>query len=54
MTVRSGAQYVERLQKTPREVWLRGERVEDVTRHPAFRAPIEQIARLYDMQHDPQ
>jgi len=54
MTVRSGAQYVERLQKTPREVWLRGERVEDVTRHPAFRAPIQQIAQLYDMQHDPQ
>jgi anthranilate 3-monooxygenase (FAD) / 4-hydroxyphenylacetate 3-monooxygenase len=53
MTVRSGAQYLERLQKTPREVWLRGERVEDVTAHPAFRAPIQQIARLYDMQHDP-
>jgi anthranilate 3-monooxygenase (FAD)/4-hydroxyphenylacetate 3-monooxygenase len=46
-------QYLERLQKTPREVWLRGERVEDVTAHPAFRAPIQQIARLYDMQHDP-
>ncbi|HEY2172967.1 MAG TPA: 4-hydroxyphenylacetate 3-hydroxylase N-terminal domain-containing protein, partial [Mycobacteriales bacterium] len=53
MTVRSGVQYLERLQKTPREVWLRGERVEDVTAHPAFRAPIQQIARLYDMQHDP-
>ncbi|MDT7777060.1 MAG: anthranilate 3-monooxygenase / 4-hydroxyphenylacetate 3-monooxygenase [Pseudonocardiales bacterium] len=53
MTVRSGVQYLERLQKTPREVWLRGERVEDVTAHSAFRAPIQQIARLYDMQHDP-
>jgi anthranilate 3-monooxygenase (FAD) / 4-hydroxyphenylacetate 3-monooxygenase len=53
MTVRSGVQYLERLRKTPREVWLRGERVEDVTGHPAFRAPIQQIARLYDMQHDP-
>jgi len=46
-------QYLERLQKTPREVWLRGERVEDVTSHPAFRAPTRQIARLYDMQHEP-
>ncbi|MFI9616480.1 4-hydroxyphenylacetate 3-monooxygenase, oxygenase component [Streptomyces sp. NPDC052023] len=53
MTVRTGAQYIERLQKTPREVWIRGERVADVTRHPALRRPIEQIARLYDMQHDP-
>lgn len=51
--VRTGAQYLERLRKTPREVWLRGERVEDVTSHPSFRAPTAQIARLYDMQHDP-
>ncbi|MCW2725217.1 MAG: 4-hydroxyphenylacetate 3-monooxygenase, oxygenase subunit [Frankiales bacterium] len=53
MTVRTGAQYVERLQKTPREVWLRGERIADVTAHPAFRRPLAQIAHLYDMQHDP-
>jgi anthranilate 3-monooxygenase (FAD) / 4-hydroxyphenylacetate 3-monooxygenase len=53
MTVRTGAQYMERLQKTPREVWLGGERVEDVTTHPALRASIQQLARLYDMQHDP-
>lgn len=54
MAVRTGAQYVENLQKHPREVWLRGERVDDVTRHPALRRPIEQLARLYDLQHDPQ
>ncbi|MCF7550834.1 4-hydroxyphenylacetate 3-monooxygenase, oxygenase component [Pseudonocardia sp. WMMC193] len=53
MPVRSGAQYVENLQKTPREVWLRGERVEDVTTHPALRRPVAQIAGLYDLQHDP-
>jgi len=51
--IRTGAEYIERLKKTPREVWLRGERLEDVTTHPAFRRPIEQIAQLYDMQHDP-
>jgi len=28
MAVRSGAQHMERLQKAPREAWLRGERVE--------------------------
>ncbi|GAA2352739.1 4-hydroxyphenylacetate 3-monooxygenase, oxygenase component [Streptomyces violaceusniger] len=54
MTIRTGAQYIENLRKNPREVWLRGERVEDVTRHPAFKRPIEQIARLYDRQHDPE
>ncbi|WP_214366532.1 4-hydroxyphenylacetate 3-monooxygenase, oxygenase component [Pseudonocardia sp. H11422] len=54
MPVRTGAQYIENLQKHPREVWLRGERVDDVTTHPALRRPIEQIARLYDMQHDPE
>lgn len=53
MPIRTGDEYKERLQKTPREVWLRGKRVEDVTSHPAFRRPVEQIAHLYDMQHDP-
>jgi anthranilate 3-monooxygenase (FAD) / 4-hydroxyphenylacetate 3-monooxygenase len=50
--IRTGAQYVERLAKTPREVWMRGKRVEDVTVHPTLRASVRQIARLYDMQHD--
>lgn len=53
MAVRTGAEYVERLKKTPREVWIRGERVEDVTTHPALRRPMMQIANLYDMQHEP-
>jgi 4-hydroxyphenylacetate 3-monooxygenase len=35
-------------------VWLGNEQVKDVTVHPAFRAPIESLARLYDMQHDPE
>lgn len=54
MTVRTGVQFIEHLQKHPREVWVRGERVDDVTRHPAFIRPIEQLARLYDLQHDPE
>ncbi|CAN5203964.1 4-hydroxyphenylacetate 3-monooxygenase, oxygenase component [soil metagenome] len=53
MTIRTGAQYIERLKNTPREVWLKGQRVDDVTEHPALRGPIAQIAALYDMQHDP-
>lgn len=54
MPIRTGAQYIEGVKQRPREVWLRGERIDDVTTHPAFVRPMEQIARLYDMQHDPQ
>jgi anthranilate 3-monooxygenase (FAD)/4-hydroxyphenylacetate 3-monooxygenase len=54
MAVRTGAEYIERLKKTPREVWVRGVRVENVADHPFFRKPVEQIAKLYDMQHDPE
>ena len=53
MPVRSGKQFIEDLRKRPREVWLRGERVHDVTTHPAFKRPIERLAALYDLQHDP-
>ncbi|SFF54554.1 4-hydroxyphenylacetate 3-monooxygenase, oxygenase component [Blastococcus tunisiensis] len=52
--VRSGKEYVEGLRARPREVWLRGERVDDVTAHPAFVRPIAQLASLYDMQTDPE
>ncbi|SVB02473.1 uncharacterized protein METZ01_LOCUS155327, partial [marine metagenome] len=31
-----------------REVWYAGERVKDVTAHPAFRISARNIARLYD------
>ena len=31
-----------------REVWYAGERVKDVTTHPAFRNSARNIARLYD------
>jgi 4-hydroxyphenylacetate 3-monooxygenase len=37
-----------------REVWIYGQRVEDVTTHPAFRNPARMLARLYDALHDPQ
>src|SRR5213594_4393501 len=36
-----------------REVWIYGERVRDVTTHPAFRNPARMLARLYDALHDP-
>jgi 4-hydroxyphenylacetate 3-monooxygenase len=48
----TGEEYIESL-RDGREVWLYGERVEDVTTHPAFRNPVRMTARLYDSLHDP-
>jgi 4-hydroxyphenylacetate 3-monooxygenase len=36
-----------------REVWIAGERVDDVTVHSAFRNAARSVARLYDAMHDP-
>ena len=37
-----------------REVWIDGERVEDVTTHPGFRNAARSVARMYDALHDPE
>jgi anthranilate 3-monooxygenase (FAD)/4-hydroxyphenylacetate 3-monooxygenase len=52
MAIRTGAEYIAHLKDTPREVWLKGVRVDDVTEHPALKGPIAQIAKIYDMQHE--
>jgi aromatic ring hydroxylase len=49
----TGDEYLESL-RDGREIWLYGERVRDVTTHPAFRNTARMIARLYDALHDPQ
>lgn len=49
MPVRSGAEYLAGLQDG-REVWYRGEPVEDITVHPAFAPRLQVIAQLYDLQ----
>ncbi|NRF94374.1 4-hydroxyphenylacetate 3-monooxygenase, oxygenase component [Paenibacillus frigoriresistens] len=51
MGIRNGKQYIEGLKKQPREVWLSGKRVEDVTTHPNLKGSVETIANLYDLQH---
>jgi len=48
----SGAEYLESL-RDAREVYIYGERVADVTTHPAFRNGARSIMRLYDTLHDP-
>ena len=47
----TGQQYIDSL-RDGREVYIYGERVEDVTTHPAFRNAVRSIARLYDALHD--
>ena len=53
MPARTGQEYITGLRDRPREVWLNGERVKDVTTHPALRNGVRSVAALYDMQHDP-
>jgi 4-hydroxyphenylacetate 3-monooxygenase len=53
MPARTGRDYIKGLQEQPREVWICGEHVADVTAHPALRNGVRSIAALYDMQHDP-
>src|SRR5689334_18846140 len=48
----NGAEYLESL-RDGRDIWIYGEKVGDVTTHPAFRNGVRSIARLYDALHDP-
>jgi 4-hydroxyphenylacetate 3-monooxygenase len=48
----NGAEFLESL-RDDREVWIYGERVKDVTQHPAFRNSARMLARMYDALHAP-
>ncbi len=50
MGARSGNNYLSSLKKLRAEVWIGGERVGDVTTHPAFKNIARSVASLYDMQ----
>ncbi|HEV7566300.1 MAG TPA: 4-hydroxyphenylacetate 3-hydroxylase family protein [Microbacteriaceae bacterium] len=49
--IRTGEQYRESI-RDGREVWIDGERVEDVTIHPAFKPIVDVRARIYDLAHE--
>jgi 4-hydroxyphenylacetate 3-monooxygenase len=51
--IRTGDQYREGL-RDGREVWIEGERVTDVTKHPALKPIIDIKARMYDMAYEAQ
>ena len=53
MAARTGAQYIAGPRERTAEVVIAGERVEDVTTHPALRNGVETLASLLDLQHDP-
>jgi 4-hydroxyphenylacetate 3-monooxygenase len=50
--IRTGEQYRAAL-RDGREIWIDGERVRDVTAHPAFKPIVDAKARMYDMAHEP-
>lgn len=49
--IRTGEEYRTGL-RDGREVWIDGERVSDVTAHPALKPIVDARARMYDMQHE--
>ena len=52
MSARTGEAYLKGLRSTNREIWLDGERVDDVADHPMLRGGAEAIAAFYDLQFE--
>ena len=50
--LRTGREHLESL-RDGRVVYIGAERVDDVTRHPAFRGAAQTVAALYDMKANP-
>jgi len=53
LPLRTGDEYIRSIRADGRQVYLNGERVDDVTTHPAFREAVRSVARLYDIAADP-
>src|SRR4029450_11211078 len=49
--MRTGREFLESL-RDGRAVYLDGERVTDVTSHPAFAEPLRQVAAIYDLARE--
>ncbi|MBD8004344.1 4-hydroxyphenylacetate 3-monooxygenase, oxygenase component [Bacillus norwichensis] len=52
MPAKTGKEYLERLKKANNNIYIHGERVDDVTEHPAFQGVTKSMARLYDLQYE--
>ncbi|AXF56962.1 4-hydroxyphenylacetate 3-hydroxylase family protein [Salicibibacter kimchii] len=53
MGIRTGAEYIQALKTNKPDVWMGGRKITDIVNEDNFKQPIREIARLYDMQHDP-
>jgi 4-hydroxyphenylacetate 3-monooxygenase oxygenase component len=51
MGARTGSQFLDGLRKTRREIWVDGERIDDVTTHPKLRGGAESLAAMFDRQY---
>lgn len=51
MPARTGQQYLKALDNAKNNVWIHGERVEQVSAHPAFKGIVESMVHLYDLQY---
>ena len=51
MAARTGAEFLAGLKKTPRELYMNGERIEDVTEDPRLAGGARMIAAVFDRQH---
>jgi 4-hydroxyphenylacetate 3-monooxygenase oxygenase component len=54
MALRNGQEFIEGLRRNPREVWVAGRRVGEITADPVFARSIRSIAQLYDLQTQPE
>lgn len=54
MAVRSAEPYLKRLSEAERNIWVKGEKVEDVMEHPNIRPVINTIVRTYELALDPE
>lgn len=52
MPAKTGKEYINRLKEANNNVYIHGERVDDVTEHPAFKNVIQSMAHLYDLQYE--
>ncbi len=53
MPARTGAEYIAGLRDRAADIYIGGQKVKDVTTHPAFAGGLRTVAGLLDMQHDP-
>ena len=52
MGARTGDEFLKGLKARRRDVWLEGDRVDDVTEHPSLAGAAGALARVFDRQHE--